>query len=53
MFRHKEAIRADLKFFMDSSLVRSELKERVYGYIYDIKTGKLIPVPYVDVPYDG
>ncbi len=51
--RHKETIRQDLKFFKESPLVRQELKDRVYGYVYDIKTGKLIPVPFVAVPYDG
>ncbi|KAH8909421.1 carbonic anhydrase [Coniochaeta sp. PMI_546] len=53
MNKHREAIREDLKFFKESQLVRPELKDRVYGYVYDIKSGKLIPVPYVAVPYDG
>lgn len=45
-YRHREAIQEDLELFKSSALVREELKSNIHGYVYDIKTGKLIPVPY-------
>ncbi|KAH8897955.1 carbonic anhydrase [Thozetella sp. PMI_491] len=51
--KHKIAVRQDMELLKSSSLIREELKDRVYGYIYDIKSGRLIAVPYVVIPYDG
>jgi len=42
-----------MKFFKESKLVREEFKDAVYEYLYDIKSGKLNPVPYTAVPHDG
>lgn len=36
-----EAVRADIEWLKKQSLMRKELKERIHGYIFDIKTGKL------------
>lgn len=36
----------DLKFLKTTPLLRQEIKDNAKGYVYDIKSGKLIPVPY-------
>ena len=40
----EEAVKGDLKFLMESPLVRSELKERITGYTYDLKDGRVSQV---------
>lgn len=34
-----DAVKRDLKWLKESPLVRSELKERITGYTYDLKGG--------------
>ena len=35
------ALKRDVAFFMDTPLVRAELKPNVAGFVYDIETGEL------------
>ncbi|KAH8807833.1 carbonic anhydrase-domain-containing protein [Xylogone sp. PMI_703] len=42
----EESIREYLKFLKSQPLIKQEIKDKVKGYVYDIKTGKLNPVPY-------
>jgi carbonic anhydrase len=42
--RQRESVLADIAYLKASPFVREELKRNVYGYVFDIKTGKLIPV---------
>jgi carbonic anhydrase len=39
-----DSVREDVEFLKASDLVRPELKERVAGFVYDVKTGLLNPV---------
>lgn len=40
----KQSVRDDLAVIKGSSLVRKELADRSYGFIYDIKTGLVSPL---------
>jgi carbonic anhydrase len=42
--RHKESIAEDIRYLQESKLVRDELKKNIHGYLFDIKTGELIPM---------
>ncbi|KAI8628059.1 carbonic anhydrase [Xylariaceae sp. FL1651] len=41
--KHKETLRKDIEFFKNLPFIRQELRDSVKGYVYDIKSGKLIP----------
>ncbi|KAL8773086.1 MAG: hypothetical protein Q9194_004422 [Teloschistes cf. exilis] len=40
----EQSVRDDLKIFKSSQFVREEMKKSVYGFVYDIQTGKLTGV---------
>jgi carbonic anhydrase len=46
--RLEESVREDLKILKAEDLVRQDIRDNAKGYIYDIKSGKLTPVPDED-----
>ncbi|MCJ1385660.1 hypothetical protein MMC17_008783 [Xylographa soralifera] len=40
----EQSVKDDLEIFKSSPFVRKELVDKVYGFVFDIKTGELTPV---------
>ena len=40
----EQSVRDDLAFLKEHPLVRSELKEKAFGFVYDIHTGLITKV---------
>ena len=40
----EQSVIDDLEFIRNSELIRKELADRSHGFLYDIKTGKLLPL---------
>lgn len=40
----EKSVREDLDFLKSQVLIKQEIKDRAKGYVYDIKTGRLIAV---------
>ncbi|KAJ5106229.1 hypothetical protein N7456_002904 [Penicillium angulare] len=41
----ERSVQEDVQLVKDSPLVRKELADRTWGFVYDLKTGVVKPVP--------